>query len=274
MRRRMRGPWLTYLATAVVAIGLKAHYRGATVSALAWILEPTATVVGWVLHQPLSQDRQLGWLPPDHSFVIAPACAGVNFLILVFAVSVLGCAHRLPSAPQRGASLITGLGAAYVVTIVVNSLRIVIAVTLYHAQVHTGWLTAERLHRVAGTGVYLGGLWGTWTALDHLSARRRPHPASSAWASVLLPLGVYIAMTVVVPLANGAWGRYGVHYLEHAVTVSLIVAATLLLHSLVRWATSGPIPRGQIGSFVPRGRRGGRHAQTDDSGGRGRAGDC
>src|SRR5215470_13693147 len=87
------GAWLTYLAAGLITFMLKSYYSRATVADLTWILEPTATVVGWLRQQPLDLAADRGWMPPDGSFVIAPACAGVNFLILVFAFSTVGFAH-------------------------------------------------------------------------------------------------------------------------------------------------------------------------------------
>jgi exosortase K len=230
-------PRLTYLSTTLVAVGIKAHYSRATVADLAWVLEPTAGVVGWVRRQPLVLDTDVGWTAPDRSFVIAPACAGINFLILVFTVSVLAFAHRLRGPQQRCAWFLVAACAAYLLTITVNALRIVVAVALYHAQVHAGWLTPERVHRLAGSTIYLAGLWLAWAAFDLLSARLRDEPRSSAWASTIVP-AAYFAMTVVVPLLNGAWQHFGSHYAEHAITVSLVAASSVPLLSLVRWVTS------------------------------------
>jgi len=274
MKRCRRLPWLTYLLTVVVAIGLKAHYSRATVSDLSWILAPTAGLVGWVVKQPLRVDPDLGWLPPDGSFVIAPACAGVNFLILVFGLCTLGFAHRVRSARQRGAGLLLVMAAAYLLTIAVNTVRIVIAVGLYQADVYAGWLTPERAHRVAGTVVYLAGLWGAWLTLERLCARGRRDLASSVRLPSGILAGAYIGMTVVLPLANGAWGHYGARFCEHAITVSLVVLSTIPLHSCIRWATSEPVPHAPAGSAGGCGTRGGCHEQADDPGGRRRAGDC
>ncbi len=263
--RRIGGaPWLTYLATALIAITLKSYYSRATVADLAWILEPTAAVVGWLRRQPLVLDADSGWMPPDGSFVIAPACAGVNFLILVFAVSTVGFAHRLRASRQRCGWFVVVACAAYLLTIVVNSLRVTLAVGLYEAEVHAGSLTAARVHRLAGSVIYLAGLWVAWGALDLLSARWRDHErASCGWAAIVVP-GAYIGMTVVIPLLNGAWQQFGARYLEHALMVSFLAVTTVPLLSLVRWVTS--CSTGGSGDD--------RNGQADDSGGRGRAGNC
>jgi len=78
MKPPTRYPWGIYLATGLVAIGLKAFYSRAGVDDLAWVLAPTAEVVGWLRGQALLHDPNFGWRAADGSFVIAPACAGVT----------------------------------------------------------------------------------------------------------------------------------------------------------------------------------------------------
>ena len=85
----------------LAAYGLKLHYSRASVEDLTWILGPTARAVGWLRGETLTMVPDAGWAPPDGSYVIAPACTGVNFMILVLTVAVLGFAHRLRSPGRR-----------------------------------------------------------------------------------------------------------------------------------------------------------------------------
>lgn len=252
---------MTYASALLAAYALKAYYSQATVADLGWILAPTATLVGWAGGEPLMPVAAQGWMAADGRFVIAPACAGVNFLILVFGVAVLGFVHRLRTVAQRWSWFVLAATTAYVLTIAINALRIVAAVGLYDADVHAGWLTPERAHRLVGTIIYLAAVWAVWLGCDRL-APHDDHAIARPWTALCVP-AAYIATTVVVPFLNGAWQQFGSHYLEHAITVSLVAAATVPLLSLVRWVTSGPpLARGE------------HHGQTDDSGGRRRAGDC
>src|SRR4030095_14598382 len=78
--------------------------------------------------------------------------------------------------PQARASWLLGAAlGAWALTIAVNALRIVLAVELYSADVQFGWLTPERIHRAAGTAVYVLALWLEWHALDWLSSRLAAH---------------------------------------------------------------------------------------------------
>jgi exosortase K len=206
----------------LAAYGLKLSYSRAAAEDLAWILGPTARAVGWLRGETLTLSPGAGWMAPDGSYVIAPACAGVNFMILVLTVAVLGFAHRLRSPGQRLSWWIGSLLGAYVLTIAVNTLRILAAVELYRAGPIT-WLTREQEHRLLGTVLYLGVLWGVFGLLDRLTGQ-----GTRSRLAVLVP-GTYLGLTVLVPLMNG---HSGGKYAEHAMMVSL---ATLLIGVLMLW---------------------------------------
>jgi exosortase/archaeosortase family protein len=168
-------------------------------------------------------------MPPDGSYVIAPACAGVNFLILALTVSVLGFAHRLCSPGRRLGWWLGSLLGAWALTIAVNTLRILAAVELYKYGSIAG-LTPEQAHRLLGTVIYLGALWALFGALDRLTARRAGRPSGLA-AAILVP-GAYLGMTVVVPLLTGGFRQSGGRYAEHAM---MVVLATLVSTSFLAW---------------------------------------
>ena len=213
-------PWLSWGAALAAAYALKLSYSRAAAEDLAWILAPTARAVGWLRGETLTPGPG-GWMPPDGSYVIAPACAGVNFLILALTISVLGFAHRLRSPGQRLCWWLGSLSGAWLLTIAVNTLRILAAVELYRIGPVT-WLTREQEHRLLGMALYLGTLWGVFCLLDRLTQGARSRLA----AAVLVP-GAYLGMTVVVPLLNGHTGG---RYLEHAMMVSV---ASLALAALL-----------------------------------------
>jgi exosortase K len=216
----MKRPWISWAAALAAAYGLKLAYSRAAAADLAWILVPTARAVGWLRGETLTFDPAGGWVAPDGSYVIAPACAGVSFLILVLTVAVLGFAHRLRSPRARLGWWLGSAAGAYLFTIAVNTLRIVAAVALYRLGPIAG-LTPGQLHRLLGVVIYLGALWGLYAALDQLTGGQR--------AGALLVVGAYLGMTLVVPLLTG---HPGTRYAEHAMMVSLIAGLFLV----GRWA--------------------------------------
>lgn len=211
----MKRPWISWAAALAAAYGLKLFYSRASAEDLAWILAPTARAVGWLRSEGLTLSPGAGWVAPDGSYYIAPACAGVNFMILVLTVSVLGFSHRLRSPTARLGWWLASLAGAYVTTLAVNTLRIVAAVELYRLGPVAG-LTPEQTHRLLGILIYLGALWGLYTLLDRLTGGRR--------AGGLLVAGAYLGMTLVVPLLTG---HPGARYAEHAMMVAVITALFL-----------------------------------------------
>ncbi len=227
-----RLPWVSWSAVFLAAFALKWFYSRASVEDLGWILEPTARAVGWLRGETLVSGPA-GWAPPAGAYVIAPACAGVNFLILALTVSVLGFVHRLRSPGQRLAWWLGSLLGAWLLTIGVNTVRILAAVELY--RLDPAWIAPDQAHRLLGIGVYLGALWVLYGALDRLVVRDR-----SRLLAVLLVPGVYLGMTVGVPLLTGAFRRSG--YPEHAMMVvpaTLISMGALALFSQVRSRRAG-----------------------------------
>ncbi len=220
-------PWISWGAAVLTAYGLKLHYSRASAEDLAWILVPTARAVGWLRGETLTMIPGAGWAPPDGAYVIAPVCAGVNFMILVLAVSVLGFAHRLRSPGRRLSWWLASLLGAWGLTVAVNTVRILAAVELYRRDPAIG-LTPDQAHRLLGILVYLGALWGIFGILDRLATGRR---ADLLTAAVLVP-GAYLGMTLGVPILNGTFRGKG--YAEHAMMVSIVTMALLALLFLAR----------------------------------------
>ncbi|HEX4963976.1 MAG TPA: exosortase K [Thermoanaerobaculia bacterium] len=217
----------------LAAFALKRFYSRASAEDLAWILVPMARAVGWLRGETLTLSPDIGWVAPDGSYHIAPACAGLNFLILVLTVSVLGFAHRLRTPGERLAWWLASLAAAWVLTLAVNTLRILAAVELYRLDPATG-LTPEQMHRILGIVIYLGALWGLFGALDKLTSPRREGSYPILVAAVLVP-GAYLGITVVGPWLNGAWRHQGGAYAEHAMMVTLVTLASGVAMALLAW---------------------------------------
>jgi exosortase K len=224
-------PWLSWGMAVLAAYGLKRFYSRALAEDLSWILVPTARAVGWLRGETLTMIPGMGWAPPDGSYVIAPACAGVNFMILVLTVSVLGFAHRLRSPGRRLSWWLASLAGAWGFTVAVNTVRILAAVELYRRDPVIG-LTPEQAHRLLGIVVYLGALWGIFQGLDRLATGQR---ADLLTAAVLVP-GSYLGMTLGVPILNGTFRgtQSSGQYAEHAMMVSIVTLTLLALLFLAR----------------------------------------
>ena len=210
------------VVTLAVIIAGKQYYRDASAGELRWILAPTAQLVSWLTGHDFVYEAGYGWANTDVMFVIAPACAGVNFALAAFLALVLGGLPTMTTWQRAGKWLAIAAGSAYAATLVVNTIRIVIALHMDRPD----------LHRVEGIVVYFGGLVGLY-ALARVLARQRLHLLW--WLAV--PLGAYVTITLVMPIANGAAQRDD--FVRHATTVlagCVAVLAIATIVELVRWS--------------------------------------
>ena len=73
---------------------------------------------------------------------------------------------------QQKIVALVGIGiTAYLVAIVANTVRILIAMQLYAAKIHFGFLTPDRLHRMEGIAVYFGALWLMYAMIQKLTQK-------------------------------------------------------------------------------------------------------
>jgi len=217
------------LVVALCALALKYHYSTATVDQLRWILAPTTALVEFLSGRSFEFESYTGYMSSDRTFVIAAPCAGVNFLIMAFLM--LGLRRLWRDRFQTSWSFLPLTAAiAYVTTLITNTTRIFIALEMQKHSVEVSWLNANQLHRLEGIVVYFGFL----LLLFMLTERRR---AANPARLFLVPLFMYYAITVGIPIVNGSY-KLGAPFWEHfgfvLVLPLILVMPVVLAHQLVR----------------------------------------
>jgi exosortase K len=150
---------LWVLAAAVlIAFGMKRHYATAGPDDLRWILSPTAHVVGAMTHTTFALQRQEGYFARDRLFLIEKSCAGINFMVAAFAMLMLALLHRVGSGVSAARVLGVCLLASYSAAVLVNAVRIAIAMWLAAHPLALSTFSAADVHRFEGIAVYFGGL--------------------------------------------------------------------------------------------------------------------
>ncbi|MGD9369369.1 MAG: exosortase K [Desulfobacteraceae bacterium] len=221
---------LAAVATLLTMLALKRHYSLATPDQLEWILAPTAKLVAWLTRAHPVHESGVGYVDFTRGIIVAPACAGVNFMIMAFGLAAL-CG--LAKVRRLAAILVwpaVALSCAYGYTLVINALRIGLSMVLYEADIYGGWISAERVHRLMGIGLYLSALWIFYRSLQFMLSRiskgGRPLPA---W----LPLGWYLAGAVGVPLVNLLFQSPTSSFGEHILTVLMAIPCYGALAAMV-----------------------------------------
>lgn len=244
--RRHRPNAVFYLFIVAIAYGLKQHYSQAGSEALDWILGPTAAMAELISGIPFEHEAQTGYLSRDVRAVIAPACAGVNFLIVVFGMTAFQGVSRLMGAGRKLAWLVATLGGAYLLTILVNALRITLSIYLYGADLYDHQVTPAGIHRAAGVLIYFAALSAIYPASGKIMACLRPSEPTrrdqarsyrrlKIVSPSLVPLLWYTAITLVVPLLRhleiAGQPQFQNHFLT-VMTVGLLVFSIFLIGQL------------------------------------------
>jgi exosortase K len=194
------------LVVALCALAVKYHYSTATVDRLRWILAPTTALVEFLSGRSFEFESYTGYMSSDRTFVIAAPCAGVNFLITAFLMLSLRRLWR-DRFQTSWSFLPVTVAIAYVTTLITNTTRIFIALEMQKHSVEVSWLNANQLHRLEGIVVYFGFL----LLLFMLTERRR---AANPARLFLVPLFMYYAVTVGIPIVNGSY-KLGAPFWEH-----------------------------------------------------------
>ena len=225
------------LAVVVLCAALaKLYYSTASVNQLRWILAPTTTMVELVTGSQFEFESYAGYINSDRSFIIASSCAGVNFLITSFLMLSLRKLWRHKSQCQASNLAWSFVPAAaffaYLATIVANTVRISTALRLRGMRPNVGWLDPTQLHRMEGIFIYFGFLLLLFVVSENISSddSARPLDVSRLFGRSLFPLVIYYAITLGIPVLNGAYrpGTSGTKFWEHSLFVLLIPLLLIL----------------------------------------------
>jgi exosortase K len=229
-------PWDAFFAGLglLLALSVKAWYRHASAESLGFVLAPTIRLVELMSGFRFEREGALGYVSRAADFVVVPACAGINFLIVAFVSQVVTRvgASRTPVDKLRlmAAQALT----SYVVTIFANAARITVAIALHRHRLGWGVFTPARLHELEGVVVYL-------TALLALTAFQGRGATTLGWA-LGIPLGCYLGVTILVPILDGE--ARGPRFLEHAALVLALVAVVAAAFALFRRRVPAQAPTG------------------------------
>lgn len=145
---------------------VKFRYRDAGPEELRWLLVPTAKLVEVMSGAKFEPESRRGYLCRERHFEIVPACAGLNFLLIVHLSSMLGCVGADGSWRLWAARWTASLAMAYPVTIGANAARIAVAMWMHGTALCIGPLTPHRLHEIEGVLVFFVSLCGSFLVVQ------------------------------------------------------------------------------------------------------------
>lgn len=144
-----------YLSTIGIFILLKVAYTQADPTDLQFLLYPTSQCIGWVTNTTATFIVDRGYLHENLQILIDKSCAGFNFMVLCFLMLSFLVYEYLKGAKQQVLALPGLLFVAYLLTLFVNSSRILFVIFLQRVGIHALVGQATWLHQAEGTFIYL-----------------------------------------------------------------------------------------------------------------------
>ena len=219
------------LSVALIAGGLKVFYSTASVNDLRWVLAPTTFFVEFVTGETFEFESYAGYMNADYSYLIASSCSGMNFFITAFLMLAV---VRLWKREASWAIIPVTLVVAYLTTIVANTVRIAIAIRLHRMSPDMIWVNPEQLHRFEGIFIYFGFLLLLFVLSESMDEQSRFKDPFYLLRRSFLPLLVYWAVTLGIPIANGAYAQ-GKSFWEHTAFVLLTPLILILPLAVYRF---------------------------------------
>jgi len=216
-----------YLLAAALAVAMKQHYSTAGSSQLQWILGPTTWLVSFLTDTRFTFIAARGYVSANQDILIAPACAGLNFLIICFCMLVFSFLHRAKTLRTGLCLLITSCMTALCSTLVVNTTRIILAMRTSNNPLAVGVLSSDRLHRLEGICIYFLAL-SLLYYVAYVVANRFLERRDSIFSNSILKLAAlspffwYLLIMVGIPILRGSYSNNLSAFIEHTLFVTII----------------------------------------------------
>lgn len=216
----------------LLLFGLKQHYSTGSVESLRWILAPTAKVVSLVTDTPFSYQYGEGFVNLDSKVIIAKACAGINFMIILLMMISIPVLGKLPRKRQQILYLGGAMILSWLLTILVNTLRITLSMELFQLSIYNEIITKALVHRIAGIAVYFSSLLVIYPLVMSVVDRKLLKVPGQVHTN-LIPFLSYLTVTLLIPLLNrsGSW-EWG--FISHQLSVVLIPVTLIFMVKLGR----------------------------------------
>jgi exosortase K len=196
-------PWAGLMVLGV-ALAIKHHYSIATTADLEWMLRPLSLLLEGLSGHPFHRDGLHEWVSEGADVRLVKACAGINFLLM----SLLAWAWVFRPDRREEVDVSTWFRgrilllfavviAAYTISLLANSLRILVAMSLP--------VQGPDPHRLIGMLIYVPLL----SLQLHLGDR------ANRKAALAGPVILYLLLMAVVPVLTGNAFNAPGWFIEH-----------------------------------------------------------
>lgn len=233
-------PLISYILGLLIVISLKLYSDRAGSDELLWILRPTAWWASILSGLTFTYEQGVGYVNHSLRFIIAPACAGLHFLMIACLMLVWSFVHRIDSQKKQLQWTMLSLPASCLITIFVNGIRITLSIILppllQKPESIIKNISSGQLHTAIGTFVYFLSLLVLYWAGDQLSQRigkkETKEKEQFIWKK-LFPILWYLGPVLGLPfLSRIAYGDYK-NFSNYELPVLAVCGSVFLLLNLL-----------------------------------------
>lgn len=217
-----------YLAAGFLALAMKYHYSTAEAHNLAWILAATSALVNLATNAGFDYRVGEGFISADGAFVIAPACAGINFLIICFTMLVFTQLRHVRGWVKKFCLVFGSAVFSFGLTLVVNTCRISLSMHSFRSSNPNALLMPENMHRLEGIAIYFLALSLVYLLSGYCFDGGLGQRFESEKPSLAAPLFWYFLVTIVIPILRMSFLENPGRFIEHsffALGIPLTIAA-------------------------------------------------
>ncbi len=233
--------WGFYLIGGILVLGLKIIFGNAGSERLLWILHPLALWTEMLSGVLFTYEPGVGYVNHSLRFIIAPSCAGINFLMISCLMLIYSFVHRMNTRIKGLYWTAGSILVSYVFTIFVNGIRIVLSIYLPLFLKKTGWvplcLTPGQLHTMIGTAVYFLSLLVLYQIGDNSSGRIAGIQRKQTLFKITFPVFWYLFPVLGLPLLSRMAYKDYENFFGYELPVLLVCGAILLPICLILLST-------------------------------------
>ena len=237
---------ILYGLTLLIALGLKYHYSRSGSEDLLWVLAPTAGLVECISGTTFINEVNTGYVNFERRVIIAPSCAGINFMIIVFCMTAFSGLNTLTGVRTSPLCPMISLIIAYGLTLGVNSFRIIMSMVVYESEFFRSSASIDQIHKIQGILIYFISLYVFYLTLQkvldmfqhHSTGKKADADFSTNHSKSVLkdlsPIFWYCTVTIGIPLINRSYQEQEGVFFRHIVVILSVCLLTFTLLSLVR----------------------------------------
>lgn len=223
MRRGLLRVILLYLLAGLLALLLKQYYSSAGSVQLRWILAPTAYMVSALTGIEFVFNPSSGYAAIYPDIVIAPGCAGLNFLLICFCMLAGMMLRNAKSFISGVGMMVISVSAALCLTFAVNVCRIILSIHSFASSAEGLLLSPGQLHRLEGICIYFLALTFTHSIAGAVIKGYSTGGAGRfAGTSFFVPLFWYLMVMLCVPVFRGSFKGNIQGFIEHVLFVTTV----------------------------------------------------